>query len=92
MLDLKEVKDTAKTMNVSISEYTYCHWSTYHYDDPIGNNSYTIEQFLEDVKNRNSDEETVKDVYHNTSRIDYTTKNEKELKNLNNLIDNTALK
>ena len=56
--------------NVSISEYTYCHWSTYHYDDPMGVRDYTIEQFLEDVKNRNSDEETVKDVYHNTSRID----------------------
>jgi hypothetical protein len=54
--------------NVSISEYTYCHWSTYHYDDPV--KSYTIEEFLEDIKNRNNNEETIKDVYHNTSRVD----------------------
>lgn len=55
--------------NVSISEYTYSHWSTYRYDDQRDEN-YTVEHFIEDVKNRDNDNETRMDVFFNTTRFD----------------------
>jgi SpoVK/Ycf46/Vps4 family AAA+-type ATPase len=64
------IEEFKNFFNVSISEYTYCYWSTYYYEDSGKENSYTLEQFIEDVKNRNNDEVTVHDVYHNTSRVD----------------------